>query len=132
MSAVQEPEFAALSRMRAVEIEKPGGPSMLRLCTRPVPQPNYGDVVIKLAYAGVNRPDALQRAGLYDPPAGASDLPGLEASGTICALGAGVHNLQLALLHGEVDHNVRTLGHNRDTTLNRTPSMLVRPQAETI
>ena len=58
MSAVQEPEFAALSRMRAVEIEKPGGPSMLRLCTRPVPQPNYGDVVIKLAYAGVNRPDA--------------------------------------------------------------------------
>ena len=95
MSAVQEPEFAALSRMRAVEIEKPGGPSMLRLCTRPVPQPNYGDVVIKLAYAGVNRPDALQRAGLYDPPAGASDLPGLEASGTICALGAGVHNLQL-------------------------------------
>ncbi|MGB0704366.1 MAG: NAD(P)H-quinone oxidoreductase, partial [Paracoccaceae bacterium] len=44
--------------MRAVEIEKPGGPSMLRLCNRPVPQPNYGDVVIKLAYAGVNRPDA--------------------------------------------------------------------------
>ena len=95
MSAVQEPEFAALSRMRAVEIEKPGGPSMLRLCTRPVPQPNYGDVVIKLAYAGVNRPDALQRAGTYDPPAGARDLPGLEASGTICALGAGVHNLPL-------------------------------------
>ena len=95
MSAVREPAFAALSRMRAVEIEKPGGPSVLRLCNRPVPQANYGDVVIKLAYAGVNRPDALQRAGLYDPPAGASDLPGLEASGTICALGAGVHNMQL-------------------------------------
>ncbi len=81
--------------MRAVEIEKPGGPSMLWLCNQPVPQLNYGDVVIKLAYAGVNRTASLQRVGLYDPPAGASDLPGLEASGTICALGAGVHNLQL-------------------------------------
>ncbi|WP_299620670.1 NAD(P)H-quinone oxidoreductase [uncultured Tateyamaria sp.] len=76
--------------MRAVEITSPGGPEVLQLVTRPVPEPGHGEVVIKVAYAGVNRPDALQRAGLYNPPPGASDLPGLEASGTIVALGTGV------------------------------------------
>lgn len=76
--------------MRAVEITSPGGPEVLQLVTRPVPEPGHGQVVIKVAYAGVNRPDALQRAGLYNPPPGASDLPGLEASGTIVALGTGV------------------------------------------
>jgi putative PIG3 family NAD(P)H quinone oxidoreductase len=64
------------------------------LAERPVPVPGPGQVVLKVAYAGVNRPDALQRAGLYNPPAGASDLPGLEASGTIAACGAGVLGLQ--------------------------------------
>ncbi|WP_375688733.1 NAD(P)H-quinone oxidoreductase [Pseudooceanicola sp. LIPI14-2-Ac024] len=76
--------------MRAIEISKPGGPEVLTPCTRPMPQPRAGEVLIRVAYAGVNRPDALQRAGAYDPPPGASDLPGLEASGTIAAVGPGV------------------------------------------
>jgi len=76
--------------MNAVEITEPGGPDVLRLTSRPVPAPTAGDVVIKVAYAGVNRPDALQRAGLYAPPPTASDLPGLEAAGEIVAIGDGV------------------------------------------
>ncbi len=76
--------------MRAIEISEPGGPEVLREVSRPVPVPGAGQVVIRMAYAGVNRPDALQRAGAYDPPAGASDLPGLEGAGTIAARGAGV------------------------------------------
>ena len=76
--------------MRAVEITAPGGPDVLQLTERPVPTPAHGQVVIKVAYAGVNRPDALQRAGSYAPPPTASDLPGLEASGEIVALGDGV------------------------------------------
>jgi len=80
--------------MRAIEISAPGTPDVLHLAERPVPVPGPGQVVLKVAYAGVNRPDALQRAGLYNPPAGASDLPGLEASGTIAACGAGVLGLQ--------------------------------------
>lgn len=76
--------------MRAIEISEPGGPEVLRLTDRPMPQPGHGQVVLKVAYAGVNRPDALQRAGAYDPPPGASDLPGLEASGEVAAVGPGV------------------------------------------
>lgn len=76
--------------MRAIEISEPGGPEVLRLTDRPMPQPGHGQVVLKVAYAGVNRPDALQRAGAYDPPPGASDLPGLEASGEVAAIGPGV------------------------------------------
>ncbi|WP_170789657.1 NAD(P)H-quinone oxidoreductase [Ruegeria lacuscaerulensis] len=81
--------------MRAVEITKPGGPDVLQLTERPVPEPAAGQVVLKVAYAGVNRPDALQRAGAYDPPPGASDLPGLEASGEVVALGAGVEGVAI-------------------------------------
>ncbi|WP_305969876.1 MULTISPECIES: NAD(P)H-quinone oxidoreductase [unclassified Mameliella] len=81
--------------MRAIEITEPGGPEVLKPTTRPMPQPAAGQVVIKVAYAGVNRPDALQRAGSYAPPPGASDLPGLEASGEVVALGAGVESLSL-------------------------------------
>lgn len=81
--------------MRAVEITQAGGPEVLQLAERPVPQPAHGQVVIKVAYAGVNRPDALQRAGLYNPPKGASDLPGLEAAGTISAVGTGVSGLSV-------------------------------------
>ncbi|WP_373050501.1 NAD(P)H-quinone oxidoreductase [Thalassovita aquimarina] len=81
--------------MRAVEITEPGGPEVLKLCDRPVPQAQPGQVVIKVAYAGVNRPDALQRAGKYAPPLTASDLPGLEASGEIVALGEGVSNWKI-------------------------------------
>lgn len=76
--------------MRAVEITEPGGPDVLQLTERPVPVPGVGEVVIRVAYAGVNRPDALQRAGAYAPPPTASDLPGLEASGTIVSVGEGV------------------------------------------
>ncbi len=76
--------------MRAVEISTPGGPEVLKLVERPVPQPRHGQILVKVAYAGVNRPDALQRAGSYAPPPTASDLPGLEASGTVAALGPGV------------------------------------------
>ncbi|WP_374290641.1 NAD(P)H-quinone oxidoreductase [Paenirhodobacter enshiensis] len=79
--------------MRAVEISAPGGPEVLRLTIRPVPRPGPGEVLIAVAWAGVNRPDALQRAGLYRAPAGASDLPGLECSGHVAALGEGVTGL---------------------------------------
>tara|TARA_R110002049_G_scaffold268572_1_gene445058 strand:- start:21299 stop:22282 length:984 start_codon:yes stop_codon:yes gene_type:complete len=76
--------------MRAIEISKPGGPEVLTLCERPIPDALDGQVVLRIAYAGVNRPDAMQRAGMYDPPPSASDLPGLEASGVIVQRGAGV------------------------------------------
>jgi NADPH2:quinone reductase len=76
--------------MRVIEIAQPGGPEVLTPAQRDIPAPKAGEVVIRVAYAGVNRPDALQRAGLYNPPAGASDLPGLEASGEISAVGEGV------------------------------------------
>ena len=76
--------------MRAMEITKAGGPEVLQLCERPVPEAKHGQVVIKVAFAGVNRPDALQRAGMYAPPPTASDLPGLEASGEVVQVGEGV------------------------------------------
>ncbi|MEY1557559.1 NAD(P)H-quinone oxidoreductase [Yoonia sp. R2331] len=81
--------------MQAIEITQPGPPDVLQLTERPMPESGHDQVVIKVAYAGVNRPDALQRAGLYDPPKGASDLPGLEASGEIVALGTGVADLAI-------------------------------------
>ncbi len=76
--------------MTAVEISAPGGPEVLRAVTRPIPAPGAGEVLIRLRWAGVNRPDALQRAGMYAPPPTASDLPGLEGAGEIVACGAGV------------------------------------------
>lgn len=84
--------------MRVIEISEPGGPDVLQPSTRPIPQPGNGEVLIRVAYAGVNRPDALQRAGSYAPPPDASDLPGLEASGTIVGLGAGVTSWELGEL----------------------------------
>ncbi len=76
--------------MTCVEIKTPGGPEALVPATRPVPQPKDGELLIKVAATGVNRPDLAQRAGTYPPPPGASDLPGLEAAGTVAALGVGV------------------------------------------
>jgi putative PIG3 family NAD(P)H quinone oxidoreductase len=76
--------------MRVVEIARPGGPEVLVPATRPVPAPGPGQILIRVAFAGVNRPDALQRAGAYAPPPGASDLPGLEAAGHVAAVGPGV------------------------------------------
>ena len=81
--------------MQAIEISEPGGPEVLRQTSRPVPQPGAEDILIKIAAAGVNRPDALQRAGAYVPPPDASDLPGLECAGTIVALGQNVHRWQI-------------------------------------
>ncbi len=76
--------------MRAIEISAPGGPEVLRLVQLPVPVPGAGDVLIEVAAAGVNRPDVLQRRGLYPPPPGASPLPGLEVAGRIAAVGPDV------------------------------------------
>jgi len=75
--------------MTAVAISAPGGPEMLVPEQRPVPQPAADEVLIRVAAAGVNRPDVLQRMGYYPPPPGASDLPGLEIAGTIVAVGPG-------------------------------------------
>jgi NADPH2:quinone reductase len=81
--------------MMCVEIKSPGGPEALVPTERPVPQPKPGEVLIKVAATAVNRPDIAQRAGHYPPPPGASDLPGLEAAGTIAALGEGVTGWQV-------------------------------------
>src|SRR5438034_11218821 len=69
--------------MHAVEISQPGGPEVLKLAERPVPQPKAHEILVKVAAAGVNRPDVLQRTGNYPVPPGASDLPGLEVAGEI-------------------------------------------------
>jgi putative PIG3 family NAD(P)H quinone oxidoreductase len=76
--------------MRAVAIREPGPPEVLTLVERPEPAPAAGEVLIRVAAAGVNRPDCLQRRGLYPPPRGASDLPGLEVAGVIERCGTGV------------------------------------------
>jgi putative PIG3 family NAD(P)H quinone oxidoreductase len=76
--------------MKAVEITAPGGPEVLRPCQRPVPKPGRQEVLLRVAAAGINRPDILQRRGDYAPPQGASDLPGLEVAGEIVALGPDV------------------------------------------
>ena len=76
--------------MRAVEITQPGKPEVLKLGSRPVPQPRTGEMLIKIEAAGVNRPDVLQRMGNYPVPPGASDIPGLELAGKVAALGPGV------------------------------------------
>jgi NADPH:quinone reductase len=81
--------------MKAIEIATPGGPEQLRLTTRPMPQPGDGEVLIRVAAAGVNRPDVVQRQGHYPPPPGASDLPGLEVAGTVTALGPDVTRVSL-------------------------------------
>jgi putative PIG3 family NAD(P)H quinone oxidoreductase len=73
--------------MTVIEISTPGGPEVLVASRRPLPVPAVGEVLLKVAYAGVNRPDVIQRKGLYPAPPGASDLPGLEVSGIIVAVG---------------------------------------------
>ena len=76
--------------MSVVEISAPGGPEVLTPATRPMPAPGDDEVLIEVEAAGVNRPDVMQRQGLYPPPPGASDIPGLEVAGRIAAVGAGV------------------------------------------
>src|SRR5258707_4903000 len=91
--------------MRAVEIAQPGGPEVLKSVVRPVPAPKANEILIKVAAAGVNRPDVLQRTGNYPVPKDASDLPGLEVAGVVVALGSSVTSFSIgssvcALVHG--------------------------------
>jgi NADPH2:quinone reductase len=93
------------AEMTVIEIAAPGGPEQLKLAQRPVPRPGDEEVLVRVAAAGVNRPDVMQRQGRYPAPPGASDLPGLEIAGEIVALGAKVSGLSmgdkvLALLPG--------------------------------
>ncbi len=78
------------AQMTVIGISKPGGPEVLLPETRAVPVPGTGEILVKVAAAGVNRPDVAQRSGAYPPPPGASDLPGLEVAGVVVATGAGV------------------------------------------
>jgi NADPH:quinone reductase len=91
--------------MRAVEIAKPGGPEVLRAAERPLPAPKPDEILIKVAAAGVNRPDVLQRSGNYPVPPDASDLPGLEVAGEVVATGSSASlwrkgDKVCALVHG--------------------------------
>ena len=91
-----------MAPMTVIEITGAGGPEVLQVKQRPIPIPRQGEVLIKLAYAGINRPDVLQRSGSYNPPKGASDLPGLEGAGIISAIGSGVFEWKvgdLSLIH---------------------------------
>ena len=80
--------------MAAIDPAEPGGPEVLTLVRRPVPQPGPGEVLIRVDAAGVNRPDVLQRRGLYPPPPGAPSIPGLEVAGTVVAAGEWVSALE--------------------------------------
>src|SRR4030081_1082756 len=82
-------------RMTVIAIRAPGGPDMLVPEQRPVPVPGPGEILVKVAAAGVNRPDVMQRMGLYPPPKGAPDIPGLEIAGEVVALGAGATRFKL-------------------------------------
>ena len=81
--------------MPVIEIAAPGGPEQLKLSVRPMPKPGSGEVLVKVAAAGVNRPDVMQRQGRYPPPPGASDIPGLEIAGEVVALGPDVGTVAL-------------------------------------
>jgi NADPH2:quinone reductase len=81
---------ALATRMIAISIKAPGGPEMLVPVERAVPTPGEGEILLKVSAAGVNRPDVMQRQGLYPPPPGAPDIPGLEIAGEVVALGPGV------------------------------------------
>jgi NADPH2:quinone reductase len=85
----------APTTMTAIGIKAPGAPEMLVPEQRPVPTPGEGEVLVKVAAAGVNRPDVMQRQGLYPPPPGAPDIPGLEIAGEVAALGPGVKRWKL-------------------------------------
>lgn len=87
---VAGPTLRTLETMRAVVAPQPGGPEALLIVERPVPEPGVGEVLLKVQAAGVNRADILQRQGRYPPPPGVTDVLGLEAAGTVAALGPGV------------------------------------------
>ena len=81
--------------MTAIEIPTPGGPEQLVPASRPVPEPAHGEVLVRVAGAGINRADTLQREGKYPMPPGATDIPGLECSGVVVALGPGANRWQV-------------------------------------
>lgn len=81
--------------MRVIEITRPGGPEVLEIVDRPIPVPGPGEVLLEVYAASVNRPDVQQRRGLYPPPPGASDIPGLDAAGRIAAMGEGVDTVAI-------------------------------------
>src|SRR5258708_37463542 len=83
------------AQMTVIAIRAAGGPEMLVPEQRPLPQLADGEVLVKVAAAGVNRPDVMQRRGLYPPPKGATDIPGLEIAGEVVALGARVARWKL-------------------------------------
>src|SRR6266540_7013400 len=83
------------AQMTVIAIRAPGGPEMLVPEQRPLPRPADGEVLVKVAASGVNRPDVMQRQGLYPPPPGATDVPGLEIAGEVVALGRGVTRWRL-------------------------------------
>src|SRR5438309_11755102 len=83
-------------QMTAITIREPGGPDVLVPQTRPAPSPGAEELLVKVAAAGVNRPDVMQRQGLYPPPPGAPDIPGLEIAGEVVALGKGTTRFKQA------------------------------------
>jgi NADPH2:quinone reductase len=94
-----------MTTMRAVEISQPGGPEVLKPVERPQPKPKPNEILVKVAAAGVNRPDVLQRSGHYAVPPDASDLPGLEVAGEVMSIGSSVSMWKpgdkvCALVHG--------------------------------
>jgi len=88
-------------KMRCIEITKPGSAGVLQLAHRSIPKPGPNEVLIKVAAAGINRPDVFQRQGLYPPPEGASNIPGLEVAGKIVAIGS-IKNTEEHRLHWQV------------------------------
>ena len=111
------------NEMTAIEIREPGGPEVLVPATRPLPSPGPGEVLVKVAAAGVNRPDVLQRLGGYPPPPGASDIPGLEIAGEVAALGEGVEDWAL----GDAVTALVTGGGYAEYCLAPAPQCLPRP-----
>nr|WP_205245714.1 NAD(P)H-quinone oxidoreductase [Devosia naphthalenivorans] len=84
-----------MSQLRVVQIARPGGPEVLDIVERPVPAPGPGEVLLNVYAASVNRPDIQQRRGLYPPPPGVTDIPGLDAAGTVAAIGDGVDTVKI-------------------------------------
>ena len=122
------------AQMTVIGISKPGGPEVLLPETRAVPVPGPGEILIKVAAAGANRPDVAQRSGAYPPPPGASDLPGLEVAGTVVAVGAGAteHKLgdkvmSLVAGGGYAQHRIA-----QDAQAMAAPPVLSMPEAGAI
>jgi putative PIG3 family NAD(P)H quinone oxidoreductase len=95
MSETTRGESPLPATMTAIAITEPGGPLVLKAQTRDLPVPGQGEILVRVRAAGVNRPDVMQRKGLYPAPPGASDLPGLEVAGEVAALGEGVHRWRI-------------------------------------